>query len=258
MQLGPVIRGTTLRDVQPFIDFTAYRDQIAFAELARALNDQAYKTALEAVPRDGLVGKTRVAGRGLHDEGGGRSGPDHAGQLRGGAVSEIGLSIRGAVKVYPGTRALDDVDFDVRMGAVNVLVGENGAGKSTLMKVIAGVEQLTAGEMLMDGKPVHFASTRGGGEARDRDRVPGAEPVPEPQRRRQHLHRARAYAGRHRHRRAPAAGGGAGADAAAGARHPAGDAGGRAADRAAADRRDRQGAGAGRADPDPRRADLGA
>ena len=54
-------------------------------------------------------------------------------------MSEIGLSIRGAVKVYPGTRALDDVDFDVRMGAVNVLVGENGAGKSTLMKVIAGV-----------------------------------------------------------------------------------------------------------------------
>ena len=57
VQLGPVIRGTTLRDVQPFIDFTAYRDQIAFAELARALNDQAYKTALEAVPRDALVGK---------------------------------------------------------------------------------------------------------------------------------------------------------------------------------------------------------
>ena len=58
VQLGPVIRGTTLRDVQPFIDFTAYRDQIAFAELARALNDQAYKTALEPVPRDALVGKT--------------------------------------------------------------------------------------------------------------------------------------------------------------------------------------------------------
>ena len=47
VQLGPVIRGTTLRDVQPFFDFTAFRDQIAFAELARALNDQAYKTALD-------------------------------------------------------------------------------------------------------------------------------------------------------------------------------------------------------------------
>ena len=69
----------------------------------------------------------------------------------------IGLSIRNGVKVYPGTRALKGVDFDLRMGAVNVLVGENGAGKSTLMKVIAGVEPLTEGEILMNGAPVRFA-----------------------------------------------------------------------------------------------------
>ncbi len=68
----------------------------------------------------------------------------------------IGLSIRGAVKVYPGTRALKGVDFDIRMGAVNVLVGENGAGKSTLMKVIAGVEDLTEGEITVEGQPVTF------------------------------------------------------------------------------------------------------
>ncbi len=69
------------------------------------------------------------------------------------------LSVRGATKVYPGTTALDGVDFDVRQGAVNVLVGENGAGKSTLMKVIAGVEQVTAGEILLDGHAVTFADT---------------------------------------------------------------------------------------------------
>jgi erythritol transport system ATP-binding protein len=68
----------------------------------------------------------------------------------------IGLTIRGATKIYPGTRALDRVDFDIRMGAVNVLVGENGAGKSTLMKVIAGVETLTEGEIRVDGKLVTF------------------------------------------------------------------------------------------------------
>lgn len=68
----------------------------------------------------------------------------------------IGLSIRGGVKVYPGTRALKGVDFDLRMGAVNVLVGENGAGKSTLMKVIAGVEALTEGHIEMDGTVVSF------------------------------------------------------------------------------------------------------
>jgi erythritol transport system ATP-binding protein len=38
-------------------------------------------------------------------------------------------------------------------------VGENGAGKSTLMKIIAGVEQPTAGRILLDGKPVHFKDT---------------------------------------------------------------------------------------------------
>lgn len=70
----------------------------------------------------------------------------------------IGLRIRGGVKVYPGTRALKGVDFDLRMGAVNVLVGENGAGKSTLMKVIAGVETLTEGRIDLDGREVRFRS----------------------------------------------------------------------------------------------------
>ncbi|WP_265515883.1 sugar ABC transporter ATP-binding protein [Nitratireductor luteus] len=77
-----------------------------------------------------------------------------------GVSHEIGLSVRGATKVYPGTLALSEVDFDVHLGAINVLVGENGAGKSTLMKVIAGVEQLTSGEIFVDGKAVTFADTR--------------------------------------------------------------------------------------------------
>ncbi|MCZ0963822.1 sugar ABC transporter ATP-binding protein [Paracoccus benzoatiresistens] len=72
---------------------------------------------------------------------------------------DIGLQIRGGTKVYPGTRALRGVDFDLRMGAVNVLVGENGAGKSTMMKVIAGVEQLTEGQVMMDGRPVQLNGT---------------------------------------------------------------------------------------------------
>jgi erythritol transport system ATP-binding protein len=74
------------------------------------------------------------------------------------ATPSPGLSIRGALKVYPGTIALRNVDFDIHMGAVNVLVGENGAGKSTLMKVIAGVEMLTEGEIFIDGERVHIRS----------------------------------------------------------------------------------------------------
>ena len=71
----------------------------------------------------------------------------------------IGLKLRNASKVYPGTLALDEVDFDVHLGAVNVLVGENGAGKSTMMKVIAGVEKLTSGKIIIDDEEVHFENT---------------------------------------------------------------------------------------------------
>ena len=62
-------------------------------------------------------------------------------------------------KIYPGTKALDQVSFDLLKNKVNVLIGENGAGKSTLMKMIAGIEQPSAGHMYMDGEEVHFKDT---------------------------------------------------------------------------------------------------
>ena len=65
----------------------------------------------------------------------------------------------GISKIYPGTKALDNVDFDLLTGKVNVLIGENGAGKSTLMKMIAGIEQPSEGKLYMDGKEVHFRNT---------------------------------------------------------------------------------------------------
>ena len=62
-------------------------------------------------------------------------------------------------KIYPGTKALDQVSFDIRRGKVNVLIGENGAGKSTLMRLIAGIETPSAGKLYLEGKEVHFNST---------------------------------------------------------------------------------------------------
>ena len=68
-------------------------------------------------------------------------------------------------KRFPGTVALDQVDFTVYAGAVNVLIGENGAGKSTLMKILAGVDRATSGRLLLDGSPVEFKSTREAAQA---------------------------------------------------------------------------------------------
>jgi erythritol transport system ATP-binding protein len=75
-------------------------------------------------------------------------------------TSEVILSAEKITKIFPGTLALDQVDFKVYRGKVNVLIGENGAGKSTLMKILAGVEQPTSGRLLLDGHEVTFRSTR--------------------------------------------------------------------------------------------------
>ncbi|RWO01409.1 sugar ABC transporter ATP-binding protein [Mesorhizobium sp.] len=72
---------------------------------------------------------------------------------------DIILKLEDVSKVYSGTVAVKRANFEVRKGAVNVLVGENGAGKSTLMKIIAGVEQPTLGRILLEGEAVSFSSS---------------------------------------------------------------------------------------------------
>ena len=70
----------------------------------------------------------------------------------------VALEMKGIRKVFPGTVAVDGVDFDVCAGEVHALVGENGAGKSTLMKIIAGSYNDYTGEVLINGRPVKLSS----------------------------------------------------------------------------------------------------
>lgn len=70
------------------------------------------------------------------------------------------LEVRGVSKDFPGVRALADVCLSLEKGEIRALAGENGAGKSTLMNILAGSLVPDAGEILLRGRPVHFASPR--------------------------------------------------------------------------------------------------
>jgi simple sugar transport system ATP-binding protein len=67
------------------------------------------------------------------------------------------LEMRGITKVFPGVRANDGIDLEVRPGEIHALLGENGAGKTTLMNVLYGLVAPDAGEILLDGQPVQIS-----------------------------------------------------------------------------------------------------
>ena len=68
------------------------------------------------------------------------------------------LLMNGIVKRFPGTIALDHVDFAVQTGEIHGLVGENGAGKSTLMNILNGSFQPDEGRILLQGNEVKISS----------------------------------------------------------------------------------------------------
>ena len=66
------------------------------------------------------------------------------------------VRLRGISKEFPGVKAVDGVNLEIRPGEVHALAGENGAGKSTLMKILSQVERPTEGEVEISGEKVAF------------------------------------------------------------------------------------------------------
>lgn len=85
-------------------------------------------------------------------------------------VAEPLLEMKGISKAFPGVRALDSVDFDLRRGEVHVLFGENGAGKSTLINIIAGTFAPDSGSFRFEGRDITSLSPH-------QARVMGISPV---------------------------------------------------------------------------------
>jgi ABC-type sugar transport system ATPase subunit len=77
-------------------------------------------------------------------------------------MSEYFLEMRSITKEFPGVRALDNVNFQVKKGEIHALVGENGAGKSTLMKILSGLYPAStySGDIKINGKIQKFQLIR--------------------------------------------------------------------------------------------------
>jgi fructose transport system ATP-binding protein len=68
----------------------------------------------------------------------------------------IVMQAKGLVKRYGHVTALDGTDFELRAGEILAVIGDNGAGKSSLIKCLSGATLPDAGEIFLDGAPVHF------------------------------------------------------------------------------------------------------
>jgi len=66
--------------------------------------------------------------------------------------------MKNIVRQFPGVLANDHVCLEVEKGEIHGLLGENGAGKTTLVNILSGLAAPDEGEILLDGKPVQFAS----------------------------------------------------------------------------------------------------
>jgi branched-chain amino acid transport system ATP-binding protein len=71
------------------------------------------------------------------------------------------LETRGVTKRFGGLTAVDHVDLKIPTGAIQGLIGPNGAGKTTYFNIIAGIYELSDGEVIFEGAPIHSAGGNG-------------------------------------------------------------------------------------------------
>ena len=74
------------------------------------------------------------------------------------ATHKLVMEAKGLVKRYGQVTALDGADFELRAGEILAVIGDNGAGKSSLIKALSGATVPDAGEIRLDGQPIHFKS----------------------------------------------------------------------------------------------------
>ena len=125
-------------------------DQTGGADAVRrdpALGTDAVATSTPAPSSATAAGSATGAGSGTG------AGSDAA------AADEI-VRVVGVSKHFGGVQAVREVSLSIRRGEVHAFVGENGAGKSTLGKIISGLVQRDAGELIVNGQPVTFGSPR--------------------------------------------------------------------------------------------------
>ena len=75
-------------------------------------------------------------------------------------MEDFVLQLKEITKEFPGVRALNKMQFDLRRGSIHALIGENGAGKSTLMKVLSGIYTPEGGTIILEGKEVKMIPKR--------------------------------------------------------------------------------------------------
>ena len=77
-------------------------------------------------------------------------------------MAKILLEMQNITKLFPGVKALDNVNLQVEEGEIHALVGENGAGKSTLMNVLSGIYPYGTyeGKILYNGQECQFTNIK--------------------------------------------------------------------------------------------------